>query len=201
MPMSPSFKERLFPALKDIAGHFGTPFHIYDETGIRETGEALVKAFSGLESFREYFAVKALPNPRILAIMREMGFGFDCSSIPELLLSRQVGAAGEEIIFTSNNTTVQEFEAAASNGGCILNLDDLSLVDRVPRMPDLICFRFNPGAERSGNSIIGLPAESKYGATREQLVSAYRKCQGSGSQPLRPSQHAGIQRTGLPLHG
>ena len=117
MPMSPSFKERLFPALKDIAGHFGTPFHIYDETGIRETGEALVKAFSGLDSFREYFAVKALPNPHILAIMREMGFGFDCSSIPELLLSRQVGALGEEIIFTSNNTTVQEFEAAASNGG------------------------------------------------------------------------------------
>ena len=94
MPMSPSFKERLFPALKDIAGHFGTPFHIYDETGIRETGEALVKAFSGLDSFREYFAVKALPNPHILAIMREMGFGFDCSSIPELLLSRQVGALG-----------------------------------------------------------------------------------------------------------
>ncbi len=181
MPMSPSFKERLFPALKDIAGHFGTPFHIYDETGIRETGEALVKAFSGLESFREYFAVKALPNPRILAILREMGFGFDCSSVPELLLSRQVGAAGEEIIFTSNNTTVQEFEAAASNGGCILNLDDLSLVDRVPRMPDLICFRFNPGAERSGNSIIGLPAEAKYGATREQLVSAYRSARDRGA--------------------
>ena len=181
MPMSPSFKERLFPALKDIAGHFGTPFHIYDETGIRETGEALVKAFSGLDSFREYFAVKALPNPHILAIMREMGFGFDCSSIPELLLSRQVGALGEEIIFTSNNTTVQEFEAAASNGGCILNLDDLSLVDRVPRMPDLICFRFNPGAERSGNSIIGLPAEAKYGATREQLVKAYRDARDQGA--------------------
>ena len=179
--MSPSFKERLFPALEDIAGHFGTPFHIYDETGIRKTGEALFRAFSGLESFKEYFAVKALPNPRILAIMHEMGFGFDCSSIPELMLSRQVGASGEEIIFTSNNTTRQEFDAAASNGGCILNLDDLSLVDRVPHMPNLICFRFNPGAERSGNSIIGLPAEAKYGATRDQLVSAYRNASDRGA--------------------
>ena len=146
MPMSKNFKERLFPALEEIAGHFGTPFHIYDETGIRETGNALIQAFSGVETFREFFAVKALPNPRILAIMREMGFGFDCSSIPELLLSRQVGAAGEDIIFTSNNTTVQEFEAADADGGSILNLDDLSLVERVPHMPDLICFRFNPGA-------------------------------------------------------
>ena len=181
MPMSDAFKDRLFPALKEIAGHFGTPFHIYDETGIRETGNALIRAFSGVASFREFFAVKALPNPRIMGIMREMGFGFDCSSIPELLLSRQVGATGEEIIFTSNNTTGQEFEAADADGGCILNLDDLSLVERVPRMPDLICFRYNPGAERSGNSIIGLPAEAKYGATREQLVSAYGKARDRGA--------------------
>ena len=181
MPMSDAFKERLFPALDEIAEHFGTPFHIYDETGIRETGNALIKAFSSAESFREFFAVKALPNPRILAIMQEMGFGFDCSSIPELLLSRQVGAFGEDIIFTSNNTTVQEFEAADADGGCILNLDDLSLVEQVPRMPDLICFRYNPGAERSGNSIIGLPAEAKYGATREQLVSAYGKARDLGA--------------------
>ena len=181
MPMSDAFKNRLFPVLEEIAGHYGTPFHIYDETGIRETGHALIQAFSGVASFREFFAVKALPNPRILAVMREMGFGFDCSSIPELLLSRQVGAAGEDIIFTSNNTTDQEFEAAGADGGCILNLDDLSLVDRVPRIPDLICFRYNPGAERSGNSIIGLPAEAKYGATREQLVSAYGKARDRGA--------------------
>jgi len=181
MPMSDGFKERLFPALKEIAGHFGTPFHIYDETGIRETGKALIQAFSNAEAFREFFAVKALPNPRILAIMQEMGFGFDCSSIPELFLSRQTGAVGEDIIFTSNNTTVEEFEAAAENGGCILNLDDLSLVDKVPRMPDLICFRYNPGAERSGNSIIGLPAEAKYGATLDQLVSAYRTARDRGA--------------------
>ena len=181
MPMSDAFKERLFPALKEIAGHFGTPFHIYDETGIRKTGDALVQAFSGAEAFREFFAVKALPNPRILALMQEMGFGFDCSSIPELFLCRQTGVVGEDIIFTSNNTTVEEFEAAAGNGGCILNLDDLSLVDRIPRMPDLICFRYNPGAERSGNSIIGRPAEAKYGATLDQLVSAYRTARDRGA--------------------
>jgi len=174
MPLSHSFKEKLFPAAKEIADRFGTPFHIYDETGIRETGSELIQAFSNIASFREYFAVKALPNPHILTIMRDIGFGFDCSSIPELLLSRQVGARGEEIIFTSNNTTTQEFEAAACDGGCILNLDDLSFVNRVPEMPDLICFRYNPGSERTGNSIIGLPEEAKYGATREQLVQAYR---------------------------
>jgi len=181
MPMSDAFKQKLFPALEEIAGHFGTPFHIYDETGIRETGNALIQAFSGVDAFREFFAVKALPNPRILSIMREMGFGFDCSSIPELLLSRQAGALGGDIIFTSNNTTVEEFEAADAEGGCILNLDDLSLVERVPRMPDLICFRYNPGAERSGNSIIGLPAEAKYGATQEQLVNAYREARDRGA--------------------
>ena len=112
MPMSAAFKQRLFPTLRDIADHFGTPFHIYDEAGIRETGHALNAAFTTISIFREYFAVKALPNPRILGIMRSMGFGFDCSSIPELILSRMVGARGEEIMFTSNNTSPEEFRAA-----------------------------------------------------------------------------------------
>ena len=85
-------------SLLRIAEHFGTPFHVYDEAGIRQTGEKLCAAFAGSEGFQEYFAVKALPNPRILAIMREMSFGFDCSSIPELILSRQVGARGESIM-------------------------------------------------------------------------------------------------------
>ena len=104
MPMSQGFKERLFPVIEQIAEHYGTPFHIYDETGIRETGENLKQVFSGIEGFREYYAVKALPNPRILALMHEMGFGFDCSSPAELVMSRQVGARGEDIMFTSNNT-------------------------------------------------------------------------------------------------
>ena len=122
MPMSQSFKSRLFPIAEQLIEHFGTPFHIYDEVGIRETGEQLKKLFSGVEGFREYYAVKALPNPRILELMFDMGFGFDCSSIGELQLSRQIGARGEEIMFTSNNTDQTEFEIAAEEGGCVLNL-------------------------------------------------------------------------------
>ncbi|HBT84218.1 MAG TPA: diaminopimelate decarboxylase, partial [Desulfuromonas sp.] len=102
MPMSEAFKKRVFPLLPQLAAHYGTPFHIYDEAGIRATGERLQKAFAGIPGFREYFAVKALPNRRIQELMQQMGFGFDCSSIPELVLARQVGGQGEDIMFTSN---------------------------------------------------------------------------------------------------
>jgi len=175
MPMSDDFKKRLLPDLADIAAHFGTPFHIYDETGIFDTGLALKNAFSDINGFMEYFAVKALPNPSIMAIMTKMGFGFDCSSIPELALSRQLGATGEKIIFTSNNTTDEDFNAAFSDGGCILNLDDISLISRLPFIPDLICFRYNPGPRRTGNDIIGNPVEAKYGVSHDQIADAYRK--------------------------
>jgi diaminopimelate decarboxylase len=181
MPMSTDFQNRLHPILQDIADHFGTPFHIYDETGLRRTGQELIDAFSRVHRFREYFAVKALPNPRILEIMQEMGFGFDCSSVPELALSRRVGGRGEDIMFTSNNTTVEEFEAALANGGSIINLDDITLVPKVPRMPELICFRYNPGPRRSGNAIIGNPLESKYGLSLEQITEGYRKARERGA--------------------
>ena len=187
MPMSQAFKDRLLPILPDIVAHFGTPFHIYDEAGIRVTGRELLAAFAGVRGFREYFAVKALPNPRVLAIMREMGFGFDCSSIPELILGRGVGARGEEIMFTSNNTSAAEFEAALADGGCILNLDDVSLVDKVPQMPALICFRYNPGMLRDGlqdahGAIIGNPAESKFGVAHEQILEAYARARERGAR-------------------
>jgi len=182
MPMSQSFKDRLFPISEQLVEHYGTPFHIYDEVGIRETGAALKNAFSGIEGFREYYAVKALPNPRILKIMHDMGFGFDCSSIGELLLSRQIGAQGEEIMFTSNNTNQTEFRIAAEEGGCILNLDDISLIDKVPAFPELICFRYNPGPRRTGNVIIGNPVEAKYGVSHEQVVEAYRLAQQRGAK-------------------
>lgn len=181
MPMSPSFKDRLFPVITEIAAHYGTPFHIYDEAGIRQTAENLKKAFSSIAGFREYFAVKALPNRRILQLMREMGFGFDCSSIPELILSREVGARSEQIMFTSNNTSREEFLAAARDGGCILNLDDISLVPKVPEFPKLICFRYNPGPRRTGNIIIGNPVEAKYGVAHDQLVEAYRQAMACGA--------------------
>ena len=181
MPMSEGFRNRLEPILEEAVAHFKTPFHIYDEQGIRDTGEALRQAFSGVYGFREFFAVKALPNPSILSIMKSMGFGFDCSSVPELEASRAVGAGGEDIMFTSNNTTLDEFECALSEDGCILNLDDITLIPKVPRFPERICFRYNPGPRRTGNSIIGNPLESKYGVTHEQLVDAYRQAMDRGA--------------------
>ena len=182
MPMSKTFENRLLPVLAETIDHDGTPFHIYDETGIRETGQNFIAAFSRLTGFREYFAVKALPNPRILRIMQDLGFGFDCSSIPELMLSRQIGARGEDIVFSSNNTTADEFRAAAADGGCILNLDDVSLIPKVPQMPETISFRYNPGPRRTGNRIIGDPSEAKYGVAHEQILNAYKAARARGAR-------------------
>lgn len=180
--MSESYRKRLSAVLPQIVETFGTPFHIYDETGIRETGQRLNKAFETLPGFREYFAVKALPNPSIMKIMKEMGFGFDCSSTPELHLARQIGSTGDDIMFTSNNTSRGQFKSAMENGGCILNLDDVSLVDKLSPFPELICFRYNPGARRSGNTIIGNPVEAKYGVSHDQIISAYKKAMDNGAK-------------------
>jgi diaminopimelate decarboxylase len=182
MPMTQGFKDRLYPHLPAIVAHYGTPFHIYDEAGIRETGRLLKEAFADIPVFLEYYAVKALPNPSVLAIMQDMGFGFDCSSVTELMLARQLGARGADIMFTSNNTSPEDFQAAAADGGCILNLDDISLIDKVPEMPELICFRYNPGNRRTGNDIIGKPEEAKYGVSHEQIVNAYRQAQARGAK-------------------
>ncbi len=182
MPMSTSFKDRLFSILPEIEANFGTPFHIYDEFGIRQTASRLNNAFHGIEGFKEFFAVKALPNPKILQIMREMGFGFDCSSIAELTLARQAGCLGEEIMFTSNNTSSADFLAAQNQEGSLLNLDDITLIDKVPQMPEVICFRYNPGPRRSGNSIIGNPVEAKYGVAHHQLLDAYKKAIERGAK-------------------
>ncbi len=181
MPISQSYKERLFPVIETITDHYQTPFHIYDETGIRETGEKLKKAFSGIDSFKEFYAVKALPNPAILSIMKDMGFGFDCSSIAELKLSRQVGATPDDIMFTSNNTSNLDFTEAALAGGCILNLDDINLIDNVPSIPELVSFRYNPGSRRTGNEIIGTPTEAKYGVSHEQIIEAYKRAKAKGA--------------------
>lgn len=180
MPMSSAFQQRLFPHLAAIAEHFGTPFHIYDERGIRETGAELRDAFSGVRGFQEYFAVKALPNPHILSIIHDMGFGFDCSSMPELMLSRQVGARGESIMFTSNNTSPAEFEMALADGGAIINLDDVSLLNKLPMLPEILSFRYNPGARRTGNAIIGNPVEAKFGISHDQLLEAYTSARNLG---------------------
>ena len=182
MPMSTAFENRLTPILPDIINHFKTPFHIYDETGIQETARSLTEAFADIKGFREYFAVKALPNLRILEIMGDMGMGFDCSSISELVLSRRVGGRGEDLMFTSNNTSQEDFQVAEADGGAILNLDDITLVPKVPTMPELVCFRYNPGPRRTGNAIIGNPVEAKYGVSHDQLVDAYRMAMDRGAR-------------------
>jgi diaminopimelate decarboxylase len=180
MPMSADFQSRLEPILEAVADRFGTPFHVYDEVGIRQTIYNLTTTFRDVPHFREYYAVKTLPNPHILKIIHEAGCGFDCSSIPELVLSRGVGARGEAIMFTSNNTSPEEFAAARADGGCILNLDDINLIDKASPLPDLICFRYNPGSRRAGNAIIGKPEEAKYGLRHDQLLDAYQRAKAEG---------------------
>ncbi|OGR28028.1 MAG: diaminopimelate decarboxylase [Desulfobacterales bacterium RIFOXYA12_FULL_46_15] len=182
MPMSESYKIRLSNILPQIVDTFGTPFHIYDEKGIKETCRRLISVFKEIEGFREYFAVKALPNPSIMKIMQAAGFGFDCSSVPEIELARQIGSNRDDIMFTSNNTSTSQFETALSNGGCILNLDDISLISKLTKIPELICFRYNPGSRRKGNKIIGNPAESKYGVGHDQIIDAYAKSIALGAK-------------------
>jgi len=174
MPMSQDFEERLFPWLPQIKEYFGTPFHIFDEKGIIENGKKLKQAFAGIPGFQEFYAVKALPTPAILQIMRKLGFGLDCASPSELVLARKNGFRGEDIMFSSNNTTSAIFEVAAADGGCILNIDDISMIAQVKNFPELICFRYNPGERRTGNELIGIPVEAKYGLRHDQVIPAYR---------------------------
>lgn len=168
--------------LRGIAAEHPTPFYVYDERKIRENARRLIAAFAWCPEFREYFAVKATPNPWILKILKEEGFGGDCSSSPEMVLCERVGITGEQIMFTSNDTPAREYELARELGA-IINLDDVSHIDYLERhagMPPLICFRYNPGPLREGNAIIGKPEEAKYGLTRQQLNAAYRRCRELG---------------------
>ena len=168
--------------IREIASEYPTPFHIYDEKAIRENARKLNDAFAWCDGFREYFAVKATPNPHILEILREEGFGADCSSLAELVMADAVGFSGEDIMLTSNNTPAKDY-ARAIELGAVLNLDDISHIDYVDRevgLPELVCFRYNPGPLREGNAIIGNPEEAKYGFTREQLFEGYRQLQEKG---------------------
>jgi len=181
MPMSPAFEERLFPVLPDIVKYFGTPFHIFDERGIMETGVELRHAFRAFPGFQEFFAVKAAPAPAILKIIHKLGFGLDCSSPSELMLARQNGFSGIDIMLTSNNTSDELFKLAPQDSGCILNLDDVSMIDRVVEFPLLICFRYNPGERRSGSQFIGNPVEAKFGIRHGKIIEAYKKAMALGA--------------------
>ena len=170
--------------LEEIIKQYPTPFHLYDEKGIRENAARLREAFSWNPGFKEYFAVKATPNPYILKILQECGCGTDCSSATELMLSDGVGFSGREIMFSSNDTPVGEFKLA-DDLGAIINLDDITHIEAVERelgrVPEVMSCRFNPGGLfEISNGIMDNPGDAKYGMTTEQLFSAFRILKDKG---------------------
>jgi len=170
--------------IKKIVKEYPTPFHIYDEKPIIENIQKLYDSFSWMPGFKNYFAVKACPNPFIMKLLKSHGVGSDCSSLPELELSDKVGITGENIMFTSNDTPANEFKRAYELGA-IINLDDISHIDFLEKaldnkFPKLICFRYNPGKEKEGNDIIGNPEDAKYGLTKKQLFEAYEIAKNKG---------------------
>ena len=182
--------------LEEIAAKWPTPFHIYDAKAIRANAKRLKKAFSWNKGFREFFAVKAAPNPHLMTLLKEFDFGSDCSSMAELVLAEKVGNVGESIMFTSNDTPAEEFRKAWELGA-IVNFDD---VTHIPFFFDVIrgtgngergtvdlgsrvfCCRYNPGPLKGGNAIIGKPEEAKYGFTRAQLFDGYRMLKERGAK-------------------
>lgn len=177
--------------LETIVTQYPTPFHLYDEKGIRENARRLKAAFAWNPGYREYFAVKATPTPAILKILHEEGCGCDCSSMAELVMAERCGITGEEIMFSSNDTPDQEFQKAAGLGA-IINLDDITLIDDLERtaggIPEKICCRYNPGGmftlggTREGFQVMDNPGDAKYGMTRAQIAQAYKILASKGAR-------------------
>jgi len=168
--------------IAELASRYATPFHIYDERGIRENARRFRSAFAWAPAFYEYFAVKAAPNPYLMRIFQQEGIGADCSSFAELSLAIRCGITGEDVMFTSNDTPADEYKVAKAMGA-VINLDDIShipFLEKHAGLPELVCFRYNPGPLRGGNSIIGNPQEAKYGFTREQIFKGYRILRDKG---------------------
>lgn len=171
--------------VEEIVKKYPTPFHIYDEKGIRENARKFRKAFAWNPGFKEYFAVKATPNPSILKIMQEEGCGTDCSSMAELIMSERCGFSGQDIMFSSNDTPDEEYQKACDLGATI-NLDDITMIDALKRtcgIPKRICCRFNPGGKFAiSNQIMDNPGDSKYGMTEEQILDAYQELKSLGAE-------------------
>jgi len=189
-------------ALEKTAQTYPTPFYIYDEKAIIENVRKIKSAFSVFPSYKNHFAVKALPNPYILKILAEEGFGADCSSYPELLLADMAGMKGEDIMLTSNETPASEYEAAKKLGA-VINLDDythIEFLEKTAGLPELISFRYNPGPLKEGNAIIGKPEEAKYGFTRDRLIKGYSVCKEKGVKRFALHTMVASNELSVPYH-
>ncbi len=171
--------------LKEIDKTYPTPYHLYDEKGIRENAKRLKEAFAWNKGFKEYFAVKATPNPFILNILKDCGCGVDCSSLTELMMSEACGFKGSDIMFSSNVTPAAEYKKAKELGAYI-NLDDITHIDFLEKeagIPETICCRYNPGGVfQLGTDIMDNPGDAKYGMTKEQLIEAFKRLKGMGAK-------------------
>lgn len=171
--------------IEEIVQKYPTPFHIYDEKGIRENAAKVKQAFAWNKGFKEFFAVKATPNPFLINILREYGCGVDCSSMTELMLSHAIGCKGEDIMFSSNDTPAEEFKYAREIGATI-NLDDFTHIDfleKVAGIPETISCRFNPGGYFSiANSIMDNPGDAKYGFTKDQIIEGFKILKTKGAK-------------------
>ena len=169
--------------LQEIIAQYPTPFHIYDEKGIRDNIKALKEAFAWNDGFKEYFAVKANANPFLIKIMQEYGCGCDCSSLTELMLADALGFQGEDIMFSSNATPAEEYRFATKLGATI-NLDDITHIDfleSITKLPKTLCCRFNPGGIfQMSNGIMDNPGDSKYGMTPAQILEAFKILKAKG---------------------
>ena len=169
-----------------IIKEYPTPFHIYDERGLKENAKAVAEAFTWNKGFREYFAVKATPNPYLMKLFMECGFGFDCSSLTELMLCEAIGASGDLIMFSANDVPAEEFKKASDMGG-IINLDDITHIELLEKaagsIPETVCCRYNPGGTyQISNGIMDNPGDAKYGMTKEQIFKAYRILKEKGAK-------------------
>ncbi|UQA95668.1 diaminopimelate decarboxylase [Streptomyces halobius] len=179
MPISDGFARRLLPILKEIVAAYGTPFHIYDARGITHTYRGMVEAYASVP-MQQYFAVKALPNPAVLSLLLAEGSGLDCASPVELELARRVGAVGDDVVFTSNNTSLAEYEQALE-AGALITFDDRAFFKRVRTLPETVAFRVSPHGLAAGSALMGDAAHTKFGVPAGELVDVYREARRRGA--------------------